>query len=97
MLTQVARFAHIYDVSLYGAEMDVRAEFDAGDKMGLGGPGAAFDRVSYNLSIESDSPAEAVQKLAAHAERGCHVAQTLRNPVEVIPRIVLNGVELDEE
>ena len=84
----------MWTVNLYDAEMDVRAEFDAGE-MGLGGSGAAFDLVSYNLSIESDSPAEAVQKLVAHAERGCHVAQTIRNPVEVIPRIVLNGVALE--
>ena len=94
MLAQVARFAHLYDVVIQKAAMDVRGELDVGDKMGLEGPGAAFQRIPYTLSIESDSPTEAVVKLVEHAERACHSSQSLRQSVEVAPSVFVNGEPL---
>jgi organic hydroperoxide reductase OsmC/OhrA len=91
MLAQVARFAHLYSVVVLDAKMDVRGELDVADKMGLEGPGAAFQRISWTLSIESDSPAEAVQQLVEHAERACHSSQSFKQPVEVVPTVVVNG------
>jgi len=79
----VVQFAHLYDVILRDADVDLRATFDSGDKFDLPGPGAAFQKVVLRLTIDSPSPCERVLELAAHAERGCHAAQSLRQPVAV--------------
>ena len=91
MLAQVARFAHLYDVAVLSAAMDVRGRLDVADKMDLEGPGAAFQEIEFTLSIESDSPPAAVAKLVEHAERACHSSQSFKQPVEVAARVLLNG------
>ncbi len=77
------QFAHLYDVILRDADVDLRATFDSGNKFDLPGPGAAFQKVILRLTIDSPSPRERVLALADHAERGCHAAQSLRQPVPV--------------
>ncbi len=79
----MVQFAHLYDVILRDADVDLRATFDSGEKYDLPGPGAAFQKVVLRLTIDSPSPREQVLKLAAHAERGCTTAQSLRQPVPV--------------
>jgi organic hydroperoxide reductase OsmC/OhrA len=79
----VVQFAHLYDVILRDADVDLRVSFDSGDKFDLPGPGAAFQKVILKLTIDSPSPRERVLELAAHAERGCHAAQSIRQPVSV--------------
>ncbi|MCH7570340.1 MAG: OsmC family protein [Deltaproteobacteria bacterium] len=95
MLTQVARFAHLYDVPIEDGEVDVRCTFDVADKMGLEGSGAAFESVSFAVSIKSSAPEEQVRKLIVHAERGCHASQTFRKPIPVTTTATLNGKKLD--
>ena len=82
-LSQVAQFAPLYKVEIEDADVDLRVEFDDAEKHGLPGPGAAFSSVVYRIKIKSPSPAEQVEKLVAHAERGCHTAQSLRAAVPV--------------
>ena len=77
------------------ADVDVRCSFDVADKLGLDGPGAAFDEVTFAVSIQSSAPAEQVKKLVVHAERGCHAAQTIRKPIPVKTTARLNGEALD--
>ncbi len=79
----MVQFAHLYGVILRNVDADLRATFDSGDKFDLTGPGAAFQKVILKLTIDSPSPHEEVLNLAAHAERGCHAAQSLRQPVPV--------------
>jgi hypothetical protein len=95
MLTQVARFAPLYDVPIEDAEVDVRCGFDVADKLGLEGPGAAFDEVTFAVAIRSPAPPERVRHLVAHASRGCHAEQTIRKPVPVKTTATLNGEVLD--
>ncbi len=83
------QFAHLYDVILRDVDADLRATFDAGDKFDLPGPGAAFQKVNIKLTIDSPSPRDQVLALAAHAERGCHATQSLRQPVRVELEVVL--------
>jgi organic hydroperoxide reductase OsmC/OhrA len=94
MLAQLARFAHLYNVVVVNAKIDVRGELDVADKMGLEGPGAAFQRISWTLSIESDSPEEAVLQLVEHSERACHSSQSFKQPIEVVPNVFFNGQPL---
>ena len=82
-LSQVAQFAPLYKVEIEDADVDLRVEFDDAEKHGLPGPGAAFTTVVYKVKIKSSSPAEQVEKLLTHAERGCHTAQSLRAAVPV--------------
>ena len=79
----MVQFAHLYEVILRDADVDLRATFDSADKFDLPGAGAAFQKVILRLTIDSPSPHEQVLKLAAHAERGCHAAQSIRQPVPV--------------
>ncbi len=79
----MVQFAHLYQVVLRDVDVDLRATFDSGDKFDMGGPGAAFQKVIYQVTVDSPSPEGQVQRLLEHAERGCHTAQSLRQPVAV--------------
>ena len=76
-------------------KVDVRCTFDVADKLGLEGPGAAFESVVFAAEIQSPAAPEQVRKLIRHAERGCHAEQTLRNPIPVTTTALLNGRKLD--
>ncbi len=56
--------------------------------------GAAFESVSFAVSIKSSAPEEQVRKLILHAERGCHADQTFRKPIPVTTTATLNGKKL---
>ena len=75
--------------------MDVRCTFDVADKLGLEGPGAAFESVTFAVTIQSSASPDQVKKLIRHAERGCHAEQTLRNPIPVATTATLNGTKLE--
>ena len=55
---------------------------------------AYFEEVVIKLDIVSPASPEQVQRLAAHAERACHAAQSLRHPIPVILQTTLNGAGL---
>ncbi len=90
LITQLARFAPIYDVPLEDVQADVRAEFDVADKFGMEGPNGAFERVTYELKIRSTAPDKQVRLLIEHAERACHAAQSLQQPVPFALEVHLN-------
>jgi uncharacterized OsmC-like protein len=83
LLSQLVQFAPLYSVQFKDVNVDMRASFDDSEKYNLPGPGAAFQKVIFKIKMVSPSPEESIQKLVAHAERGCHAAQSLRNPVPV--------------
>ena len=90
----MARFAPLYEVPIEDARADIRCHFDVADKLGLEGPGAAFDEVNFTVAIQSPASSEQVRKLITHAERGCHAEQSLRTPIPVKTSAILNGQEL---
>ena len=79
----MVQFAPLYEVEISDMDLDLRVEFDDSSKYDLPGPGVEFQRVVYRLKVKSPSKSEKIQKLIDHAERGCHAAQSLRNPVPV--------------
>jgi len=87
----MVQFAHLYNVILMDVDVDLRATFDSGDKFDIGGPGAAFQKVIYRVTVDSPSPEQQIQQLLAHAERGCHTAQSLRLPVTVEVEAVIKN------
>ena len=76
-------------------KVDVRCTFDVADKLGLEGPGAAFESVTFAVDLNSSASAEQVKRLIDHAERGCHAAQTFRRPIPVTTSATLNGKKLE--
>ncbi len=91
LLTQVARFAPLYDVPIEDASVEVRCSFDVAEKLGLDGPGAAFEEVAFAVAVQSPASPEQVRRLIAHAERACHAEQSLRNAVPLRTSATLNG------
>jgi organic hydroperoxide reductase OsmC/OhrA len=72
----------------------VRATFRNTEKYDVDDAPPYFEKVEVRLEVVSPAPAEAVRKLAAHAERACHAAQSLRHPIPVTLETTLNGTEL---
>jgi organic hydroperoxide reductase OsmC/OhrA len=95
MLSQVAQFAPYYDVILEDVDIDLRAEFDSAVKYGLPGPGTAFQKVIYKVTVVSPSPEEQVRSLILHAGKSCHTSQSFIQPVPVeVQTIIRQPAEL---
>lgn len=90
----MARFAPLYEVPITDATADVRATFRNTEKYDVDDAPAYFEKVELKLEVMSPAPAERVRRLAAHAERACHAAQSLRHPIEVTLETTLNGEAL---
>lgn len=73
------------------AELTVKGEFDQRGKFGLADFPSACKRFTYQLELQSPEKEERVVELLAFMERSCYAANTLRQPVEVVPRLLLNG------
>jgi len=91
----VARFAPLYEVPIDDATADVRATFRNTEKYDVDDAPAHFEQVTIKLEVVSPASAEQVRRLAAHAERACHAAQSLRNPIPVTLETRLNGTSLN--
>jgi organic hydroperoxide reductase OsmC/OhrA len=50
-----------------------------------------------HVQVESDEPAERIQKLIQVGEQTCYTMQALLNPIQVTTRVSLNGKELRVE
>lgn len=76
------------------AELTVTGEFDQRGKFGLADVPSACRRFTYELDVQSPEPQERVVELLAFMERSCYATNTLRQPVDVVPRLRLNGREV---
>ena len=64
---------------------------NAADKFVTDGGHGAFEQVTYSITVRSNAPPERVRLLIEHAERACHAAQSLRQPVPVSLEVQMNG------
>jgi hypothetical protein len=87
-LTQCASYL---GVQVESAELTVRGEFDQRGKFGLIDTPSAMTRFIYELSLQSPETEARVIELLDFMERSCYATNTLRQPVEVVPRLKLNG------
>jgi len=76
------------------AELTVTGEFDQRGKFGLAEVPSVCKRFTYELDLQSPEKAERVVELLTFIERSCYATNTLRQPVEVVPRLLLNGREV---
>jgi uncharacterized OsmC-like protein len=91
----LARFAPLYKVPIEDATADVRATFRNTEKYDVDDAAPYFEEVTIKLDVVSPAPQEQVRRLAAHAERACHAAQSLRHPIPVALVTTLNGEVLE--
>ena len=81
-------------VQIEKAELIVKAEFDQRGKFGLADVPSACKQFTYQLDLQSPEKEERVVELLAFMERSCYATNTLRQPIEVVPRLLLNGREV---
>ena len=81
-------------VQIEKAELIVNGEFDQRGKFGLADVPSACKRFTYQLDLQSPEKEERVVELLSFMERSCYATNTLRQPVEVVPRLLLNGDEV---
>ncbi len=93
----MARFAPLYEVQIDDARADVRGTFRNTEKYDVDDAPAYFEQVEIKLEIVSPAGPDQVKRLAAHAERACHAAQSLSHPIPVILETALNGNRLEAE
>jgi hypothetical protein len=82
-------------VQIDKAELSVEGEFDQRGKFGLADVPSACRRFTYRLDLHSPEKEERVVELLAVMERSCYATNTLRQPVEVVPHLLLNGREVE--
>ena len=90
-MTQCASYL---GVQIEKAELSVQGEFDQRGKFGLADVPSACKRFTYQLEIQSPETEARVVELLAFMERSCYATNSLRQPVEVVPRLLLNGREI---
>lgn len=73
----------------------MEGEFDQRGKFGLADIPSACRRFTYRLDLQSPEKEERVVELLAVMERSCYATNTLRQPVEVVPHLLLNGREVE--
>jgi len=93
-LSQLTQCASHLGVQIDKAELSVVGEFDQRGKFGLADVPSACRRFTYELDLRSPEREERIVELLAFMERSCYATNTLRRPVEVVPRLVLNGREV---
>lgn len=76
------------------AELTVTGEFDQRGKFGLADVPSACRRFAYQLDLQSPEKEARVVELLAFMERSCYATNSLRQPVEVVPSLILNGREV---
>ena len=94
MLSQVTQLASFMDIRIERAEMSVRGEFDQKGKFGLSDVPSACTRLVYRLDLQSPDSRERIVEFTEALERSCYTTNTLRRPVEVVPALTLNGVDV---
>jgi organic hydroperoxide reductase OsmC/OhrA len=77
-------------VPIEDASADVRATFRNSEKYDVDDAPAYFEEVVIELSVVSPAAPANVRQLVTHAERACHAAQSLRNPIPVHLKATLN-------
>jgi hypothetical protein len=81
-------------VQIEKAELIVKGEFDQRGKFGLADVPSACKQFTYQLDLQSPEKEERVVELLAFMEHSCYATNTLRQPIEVVPRLLLNGREV---
>jgi hypothetical protein len=81
-------------VKVFSCKVDLRAYFDQRGKLGLDNTSCGAQRLTYEVSLESDASPEQVRAMLSDAVRGCYAHQTLAIPVPIDTCVRLNGEEL---
>ena len=75
--------------------MDIRTSYDTRGKLLLADISPQCRELTYVLKIKSPASPEQVQEMVRLIDKGCHTINTIRNPVPVSGRLILNDQELE--
>jgi putative redox protein len=84
-------YATLLGVSIERLEIKVHGDLDPRGFFGVADVPAGFDSVSYEVSLESPSPADKVRELVRTVDQHCPVLDILQRPLPVHSRVELNG------
>ena len=93
--TQAVRSAAQIGFQLDYFNLDVETTYDARGKMMLGDLYVGQLWYKYWLNLQSSEPPEHAVELVHHVERNCRTTNTLRQPVQLIPHVLVNGREIN--
>jgi len=95
MFSQLTRYASQLDIEIAEAEMDIRTSYDTRGKLQLADVSPQCRELTYVWKIKSPAPPEKVREMIGLIEKGCHTINTIRNPVPVSGKLVLNDQEVN--
>ncbi len=93
-LTQLHRYSEMMKVELREAKVTVRSGFRTDGSVLRGTVQAKVVDFEIEFDVQSDAPPDKVAACIKAADAGCFVMQTVRNPTEVISKVILNGQEI---
>ena len=89
-----ATYARVLGVPLGGVAVRAEGPVDLRGFFGVADVPAGFQRVTFDVAIDSPAPAADVARLVAAVNAHCPVLDVLRQPVPVEGRYALNGEPL---
>lgn len=95
LLTQVTRFSAVKDIEITSLELDIRGRMPLKEKYELGDRTSHFDEIWYTLFFESPAKSEEIIDLVHRAEKSCTATQSLKFPVNVNYKVLLNRKEIE--
>ena len=97
LLTQLERYSHALKVPMDGASVQVIARFSSKGSALAGDIESGCEAMEMTVALQSGHAVTAseAERLLDVAERACYVTQSLRKPVPVSIRALLNGHPLE--
>jgi organic hydroperoxide reductase OsmC/OhrA len=83
------------NVPIDSAEVDVRGYFPQEGKLDVGDDDGGMEELTLTIKVQSPAPRDEVLKMVQRADRTCHVASSLRNPVPVRALLQYNDEDAD--
>ena len=93
-LSAGAAFAALMGIRLDSVEISVRGLVNERGIFGFTGISPAIQDIDYEIRVESHEPPERIREWLQAIEDGCPAYNTIRNPPQLLRRLVLNGAEV---
>ena len=87
----MARYAHMMKIPVTKARCRIEYDFFLRGSVLKGTVESGCEGFRSFLFIDSDAPRDQIAKLARNAMGGCFAEWTLRNPVEIVSTLEVNG------
>ncbi|HRX91054.1 MAG TPA: OsmC family protein [Steroidobacteraceae bacterium] len=99
LLTHLQALVHAHGLAVRSIRIEQRLQYSTtlATTMATGAaPDGRCDGLETHVLIDSDEPADKIQRLVAHSEAACMAHQTVLRPTPATLRVLLNGSEIDQ-